>query len=88
MIEYHIKWKSSAVKDISSFPKEIIFKIIEIVDSLKNNPFPINSIKLKGTKSSYRIRFSDYRIIYTILKEELIIEIASVGHRKDIYKKK
>jgi len=88
MDEIQIRWKKSAVKEMFTFPKDTILKIINIVESLRKNPYPYNSIKLIGTQSSYRIRFSDYRIIYTVLKEELIIEIIKIGHRKEVYKKK
>ena len=40
--------------------------------------------KLKG-KSTYRIRVGDYRVIYDILNEILVIEVVDVGHRKNIY---
>jgi mRNA interferase RelE/StbE len=35
----------------------------------------------------YRVRYSDYRIIYSVEAQKLIIEIIQIGDRKDIYKK-
>lgn len=40
--------------------------------------------KLKG-RDGYRIRTGNYRIIYNIFENELIIDIITLGHRKDIY---
>ena len=47
----------------------------------KNN----NIKKLVGMPDLYRLRVGDYRIIYQIKKQELIILVLKVGHRKDIY---
>jgi len=42
--------------------------------------------KLVGSNKTYRKRFGDYRIIFEIVFNRLIIEIIKVGHRKDIYR--
>ena len=51
---------------------------------LENNPRPIGYLKLKG-RDAYRIRVADYRIIYEIFDDILLIDIINLGHRKDIY---
>ena len=83
---YKILWKRSAVKELKRLPKKIILKILEIVKKLEKSPYPKDSKKLQGSESTYRIRVGDYRIIYTIYKSELIIEIIRVRHRKKAYK--
>jgi mRNA interferase RelE/StbE len=40
--------------------------------------------KLKG-RDGYRVRVGNYRIIYDIFDSELIVDIITLGHRKDIY---
>ena len=47
---------------------------------------PPNSRKLKGEEHAYRIRVGDYRIIYDVLQEVLVILVLRVGHRKDVYR--
>jgi mRNA interferase RelE/StbE len=41
---------------------------------------------LKGYEDLYRLRVGDYRIIYTIKQDELVIAILKIGNRGDIYK--
>ncbi|WP_394350393.1 type II toxin-antitoxin system RelE family toxin [Flavobacterium hydrocarbonoxydans] len=36
-------------------------------------------------KTGYRIRVGDYRVIYEIFDEVLLIDVIDLGHRKDIY---
>jgi mRNA-degrading endonuclease RelE of RelBE toxin-antitoxin system len=40
---------------------------------------------LKG-REAYRIRVADYRIIYEIFDDVLLVDVIDLGHRKDIYK--
>lgn len=42
--------------------------------------------KLKGHKDLYRIRVNDYRIVYEVFDQRLIIVVIKLGHRKDTYK--
>ena len=61
-------------------------KIKTAILDLQHNPRPINSKKLVGSKSVYRIRVGVYRIVYEIIDKELFVYIVDVDHRKDIYK--
>lgn len=65
---------------------DAIGRIVVAVEALKETPFPHGSRKLAGGRSSYRIREGDYRVIYTVAAELLVIEIVKVGQRKDVYK--
>ncbi len=40
-----------------------------------------------GSAHTYRIRVGDYRIVYTVIAQELAIDVIRVGHRKEIYLK-
>lgn len=49
---------------------------------------PLGIVKLKGSNNFYRLRAGDYRIIYTIEKDRLLILILKIGDRKDVFKTK
>lgn len=85
MDSYKILWKHSATKELKRLPKKYIIKILEIIKKLEKSPYPENIKKLQGSESTYRIRAGDYRIIYSIFKSELIIEIIRIRHRKRVY---
>lgn len=42
---------------------------------------------MKGNNFFHKVRYGDYRIIYEIHDDRLIILVVKVGHRKDVYKK-
>lgn len=87
MESYKIKWKKSAYKELRNIPDKHIPKIIDSVEKLSVNPFPSGVKKLSGSEKTFRIRVGDYRIIYEIEQQKLIIQIIRVRHRKDVYKR-
>jgi len=60
-------------------------KISDAIEQLAENPYPEGSKKLKDT-NLWRITVSDYRIIYSIEKDELVIMVVKIGKRNDVYK--
>ncbi|AFZ34132.1 addiction module toxin, RelE/StbE family [Stanieria cyanosphaera PCC 7437] len=87
MASYKIEWKQSAKKELKKLDKQIIFRILQAIEDLADNPYSSGSKKLIGSDSIYRIRVGDYRIIYNIKSSVLTIEIIKVGHRREIYRK-
>jgi mRNA interferase RelE/StbE len=85
MVKYSIEFKKSATKELNSLPNKEIKKILITINQLIENPRPINSKKLSASER-YRIRVGDYRILYEIKEQILIIYIIKIAHRKDVYR--
>ena len=85
-MKYDVKITRSAQKSLAKIQKEFQTKIINAVKDLSLNPHPINSKKLTG-RDAWRIRIGDYRVIYEINNNELIITIIVISHRKNVYNK-
>ena len=86
MVLYSIEWKSSAAKELKKLPKPVIAKLISTIDDLTKEPRPAGVRKLTASQDTYRVRVSDYRIIYHIFDKRLVIEIIKVRDRKEAYK--
>ena len=86
MVSYQIEWKRSAIKEVRKLPQQVISKIVVAVDGLALDPHPQGCRKLVGSENTFRIRVGDYRVLYNIFENKLIVEIVRVGHRKDVYK--
>jgi mRNA interferase RelE/StbE len=84
---FEIVIKERALKQLSSIPKNFALKIDAIIQSLASDPYPHGNKKLQGYDNIYRIRYSDYRIIYAVENKKLLIEVIQIGDRKEIYKK-
>jgi mRNA interferase RelE/StbE len=83
-IDYKIEIKKSAQKELKNLPDKALKKVIEKIGSLVANPRPAGCKKLSGDEK-YRIRIGNYRVLYSIEDEILVIFIVKVGHRKDVY---
>lgn len=84
-MKYTILIERYAQKQILKLDKKIIPVIKNAISNLASNPRPHGYKKLKG-EDAYRIRISDYRIIYEINDDVILVTVVSVGHRKDIYR--
>ncbi len=85
MAEYEITLASSAEREIQALPKSVQRRVEKMIDSLRINPRPRGTIKLKGREGIYRIRVGDYRIIYTINDKKRLVDVSYVRHRSRAY---
>ena len=82
---YQVLIEPSAQKALQKLPKEFQRRIISKIVLLADNPRPSGSVKLTGA-DAYRIRVGDYRIIYAIVDERLVVLVVEIGHRREIYR--
>ena len=85
MEKYKIEIKRSAVKELNSIPQKEIGKILRKMKSLSSNPRPEGCTKLTN-REDYRVRVGNYRIIYSIHDDILVIIAIKIGHRKEVYR--
>lgn len=85
MARYSIRIKRSAAKEIEALPVKDRKRVVTRIQGLAANPRPVGSEKLSG-EEKYRLRQGDYRILYEIVDDELIITVVKVGNRRDVYR--
>ena len=81
---FQLEWKESAIRELEKLEKSISFRLYKKINSLVNDPFSQDIKKLKG-EPAYRLRIGDYRIIFDIEKDKIII--LQIAHRSKIYKR-
>lgn len=84
MIKYSISLSKRAQKYLDKLSDNIAKPVFQAIKNLENDPRPHGYKKLKG-RDGYRIRIGDYRVIYEIFDNTLLIEVIALGNRKDIY---
>jgi mRNA interferase RelE/StbE len=86
-LKYRIEFKKSAAKALKKIPKSDQKRIASKIDSLSENlPDPATT-KMKGDNPFHRVRVGDYRIIYEIHGDILLIVILKIGHRKEVHRR-
>ena len=82
---YEIRFAKTVYKDFRGIPKSEVSRILQKIQQLASEPRPIGSEKLSGAEL-YRIRQGNYRIIYSINDQVVMVTVVKVGHRKHVYK--
>ena len=85
-MKYKLFIEKAALKELSRIPSKEQSRIITSIENLTEVPRPPGVKKLTG-REAWRIRIGNYRIIYEIQDDKLVVLIVHIGHRKDIYRK-
>ena len=86
MGKYRLRLKKSAAKEIENLPKKDCARVVGAIQKLLDDPHGQNTQKLSG-QEKYRIRVGNYRALYEIINDELVVMVVKVAHRKDVYRK-
>jgi mRNA interferase RelE/StbE len=84
---HRVLFVSRAERGFKRLPADVQDKIISEINSLIDNPRPVGAVKLTGSDNLFRMRIGDYRIIYAVEDDLLVVLIVEVGHRREIYRK-
>jgi len=82
---YSVEFSPAAARDYKKIPTNIIKDINTTIENISKNPRLPGYKKLKN-RNAYRIRISDYRIIYEIHEKILTILVIRIRHRKEVYR--
>lgn len=83
---YVILYKKSVDKDLRRIPKINRETIVKKIQALAENPRPAGVVKLRGSDDLFRMRHTEYRVIYRLSDNELTVLVIKVGHRREIYR--
>ncbi len=86
-MNYSVEISSLAARQIKKLPVETQIQVLDQLEALAQQPWPDGVSKMKGEENTYRLRVKNYRIVYEILDEQLIVLIVKVGHRREVYRK-
>ena len=83
-MKYRIEFKRSAAKVLKKLPKPDRRRIRDKIDSFSENlPDPATT-KMKGDNPFHRVRVGDYRIIYEVREDTVLILVLKIGHREEV----
>lgn len=85
-MKFSVELKNSAAKALKKLPKSAQKRIVDRLTEFETSLPAIEETKMKGNNPFHRIRVGDYRIIYEIQNDVLVILVIKIGHRKDIYR--
>lgn len=83
---YRVTLAPSAVRQLRKLDPPARRRIQAAIELLADNPRPPAATQLVGGAGEWRVRTGDYRIIYDIHEDELLILVLALGHRREIYR--
>lgn len=83
---YRVELKPSAASQVKKLEHGMQRRVLAKFRQLAENPRPPGVQKLQGPDDFYRVRVGDFRIIYAIFDDQLVVLILSVGDRKEVYR--
>ena len=86
---YTLKFTSAALQKLEKLDLNIRRRVFSDIEKLRENPRPHGVGKLKTKEGLYRIRVGpgkNYRVIYQIRDDILLVLVVKVGDRKDVYR--
>jgi mRNA interferase RelE/StbE len=83
---HRIELLPSAARELRKAPANVQHRLVRAIDRLAAEPGPPDGHKLLGAEDVWRIRVGDYRILYQVFDEVLLIVIVRMGHRRDVYR--
>ena len=76
----------SPQKALDRLESDMYARITRKLEELEDNPRPMGVEKLSGREDLYRVRVGNWRIVYAIQDQELIVLVVKVAHRREVYR--
>ncbi len=86
MSQYQIELRPAAVRALRKIDPPTRRRLQGVIALLAQDPRPPAARALQG-RPGFRVRVGDYRIIYTIADDVLLVVVVTLGHRRDVYER-
>lgn len=83
---YSIDFSPSARRQLAKLSGMVQRRVSRTIDRLAFDPRPAAAKRLAGQGSIWRLRVGNYRILYRIADNRLVVLVIRVGHRRDVYR--
>ncbi|HEY7273031.1 MAG TPA: type II toxin-antitoxin system RelE/ParE family toxin [Actinoplanes sp.] len=77
---------TTAVRQLRKLDGAVRRRIVAAIDRLAVTPRPVGVKALTGHPGLLRIRVGDYRVVYTVRDEQLVVLVIAATHRREIYR--
>ncbi len=85
MSSYRVEFTTAAAKELRKLDPGVRRRILSGID-LERDPRPPVCKKLAGETHAWRIRVGDYRVLYDVFDEIVLVTVVRVAHRREAYK--
>ena len=83
---YAVEFLPSAARELANLDRAMQRRIARRINQLAEEPRGAGTVKLRGADDVWRVRVGDYRILYRIEDDALLVLVITVGHRRAVYR--
>ena len=81
-----ISFHPDVLKQLQRLPRAEFATALQVIIGLSHDARPVNAKKLVGSQSDWRVRFGQYRVVYTIDDAAGEVTVFNVAKRSDAYR--
>ena len=86
MVSHEVEISRAAERQLRKLSREDQERVSRAMLALADDPFPRGARKLAGYDDVFRVRVGQYRILYSVSVNKLIVVVLKPGHRRDVYR--
>jgi len=86
-MRYEVTLAPAAARQLRKFDPKVRRRVQAAIELLAEDPRPPAATRLVGGAGEWRVRTGDYRIVYEIQQDQLLVLVLNVGHRREIYQR-
>ena len=87
MSAYRIELRPAAARALRKLDPDLALRVQGAIALLGHDPRPPTARALRG-RPGLRVRVGDYRIIYTVDDDVLLVVVVALGHRREVYRER
>lgn len=89
MAAYAVAFLPRAEKELDDLPADVRGRVLKALGRLGRDPRRSPNVgRYKGLKDGYRVRGGDYRVVYEVQDDRLLIVVIKIGHRREVYRRR
>jgi len=86
VVHYAVEVTPAASRQIRKLDRNTQKRVLARIEKLEEDPRPRDASKLQSPEELYRVRVGDFRIVYQVEDDRLLVLIVRVGNRREIYR--
>jgi mRNA interferase RelE/StbE len=86
-VNFRVELTSAAAREVRKLDPQIRRRVLTSLAQLEDDPRPPGSRRLAGFDDAWRVRIGDYRVLYEIVDELVLVTVFRVAHRREVYRR-
>lgn len=87
-MSFRIELSPAAARQLKRLDASARRRVQAAIQLLADEPRPPGATRLVGGTGEWRVRTGDYRVVYEIVDDVLLVLVLAVGHRREIYQRR